>query len=610
MASTRKYAKTSLQLSPSLSPFIPAGAGRVMHKFQKFMSQVAGPSYERVPQSNGHGTSLLPTSQNEDDEIPFTPNGTSRRSFRPRSSFRRLLLPVLFIIGLFAAVSGIAYFMRSPNADASPPPPIIPLGDHDASPPPTDHGHSNPPSPADHSSTDPVASAHSDVDAVFARQSQTLSQAAARYSLKTGRPPPPNFDKWFEFATEKKCLIDEYNQIQRDFEPFYQLAEENPAYFADMIDRGRALMLQDSKGMTTINIKGGEVHMPDYRGTSFYDDWPRTIGRFVSILPDMDFLLNGRDEPRVVFNYRNPDARKDAMVLKDPNPFHIAPRPTAKWFADRSGCSPLSNPKGFTTDGSADIAFLRSSSSTDFTIDLWPLLSMTKISPCFSDILFPGQYYYDSSWWSGTFSHPNDVDWKDKTPKLYWRGMSNGGHIVGQNYHKFPRFRIVDITRNHSDLIDAKMTRFAETHCTDDCDRNAIINEYDIVGPGAPKEEIYKYKYLLDLDGNTFSGRYLGLLKSGSLVFKSTVFDEYFNDWIRPYEHYIPVLPDLSDVVEKVQWAIANEAEARRIQEAGKAFTERVMRDEQNDCYFALVLIEWARLQSYRAHPPPKHDIV
>lgn len=98
--------------------------------------------------------------------------------------------------------------------------------------------------------------------------------------------------------------------------------------------------------------------------------------------------------------------------------------------------------------------------------------------------------------------------------------MSNGGHIIGQNYHKFPRFRLVDIARNHSDLIDAKMTRFAESHCTDECDREGIIEEYDITGPQSPKEDIYHYKYLLDVDGNTFSGRYLGLLKSGSLVFK------------------------------------------------------------------------------------------
>lgn len=80
---------------------------------------------------------------------------------------------------------------------------------------------------------------------------------------------------------------------------------------------------------------------------------------------------------------------------------------------------------------------------------------------------------------------------------------------------------------------------------------------------------------------------------------QSTVFEEYFNDWIRPYEHYIPVKPDLSDLVEKVHWAIEHDDEARRIQETGKLFTERVMTDSQNDCYFAAMLLEWARLQNY-----------
>ncbi|KAJ7758522.1 glycosyl transferase family 90-domain-containing protein [Mycena maculata] len=567
-----------------------------MYQLKRLVAPLAGPSYARLPSHSNRADNttspLLPTSalHKDDDEGSDPAFPVPRSAIRLRPLYRRILVPLLVVVGLFAAVAAIAFFMGSPPTSGhavedvvSAPNPDVPLK-----------------SPADATLvTDPVAAARLSLEALFARQSQTLAQAAARYSLKTDRPPPPNFDKWFAFARDKKCLIDDYDQIQRDFEPFYQLAEDNPAHFQNMIDRGRALMLENPMGMTTINIKDGQVHMPDYRGTSFYDEWPRTIGKFSSFLPNMDFLLNGRDEPRVVFNFREPGARKEAMELKDPNPFHIAPRPTSDFFRDRSGCSPLNNSKGFTTDGSADIAFLRSSSSSDFTTDLWPLLSMTKISPCFSDILFPGQYYYDESWWSGSFSHPNDIAWDDKKSQLYWRGMSNGGHILGQNYHKFPRFRLIDIARNHSDLMDVKMTKFAETHCTNDCDRNAIINEYHITGPQSPKEDVYQYKYLLDVDGNTFSGRYLGLLKSGSLVFKSTVFDEYFNDWLRPYEHYVPVQADLSDLVEKVYWAMEHEDEARLIQETGKLFAERIMTDAQNDCYFAMVLLEWARLQSY-----------
>lgn len=33
------------------------------------------------------------------------------------------------------------------------------------------------------------------------------------------------------------------------------------------------------------------------------------------------------------------------------------------------------------------------SASTEFTTDLYPMLSMTKISPCFSDILVPSEVY-------------------------------------------------------------------------------------------------------------------------------------------------------------------------------------------------------------------------
>ncbi|KAF8140998.1 glycosyl transferase family 90-domain-containing protein [Mycena galopus ATCC 62051] len=431
------------------------------------------------------------------------------------------------------------------------------------------------------------------IDDLYSKQSATLEQAIARYTSRNNRPPPPNFDKWFDLAREKKCLIDEDEQIHRDFAPFYQLAEENPAHFQTMVDLGRALvihfhslgrgyiaefrhfqMLQDPKGMATVKIMGGE---------------------FVHILPDMDFLINGRDEPRVVFNARDSAVMKTAMELKDSNPFQLRPNGLTINAIEDVACE-----YNFVLPAVSHIStVIRSSSSSDFTTDLWPLLSMTKISPCFSDILYPGSYYYDSSKWSGKFSHANDIPWDNKTSELYWRGEANGGHIYRDNFHKFSRFRLVKIAQNHTDIINARITTFRNSHCTNDCERGPIIAEYNISGRGSPREEVYNYKYLLDVDGNTFSGRYLGLLRSGSLVFKATVFDEYFTKWIRPYEHYIPVKIDLSDLVEKVEWAITHEAEARQIQEMGMQFAQRVLTDAQNDCYFAAVLLEYARLVGY-----------
>jgi hypothetical protein len=119
----------------------------------------------------------------------------------------------------------------------------------------------------------------------------------------------------------------------------------------------------------------------------------------------MTFLINGRDEPRVVFDYREPGARSKALAVTEEIPFDISPHPTSNFFRDRSGCNILRRPEGFTTtanDDSAcewsynsprfsdlhDLVFI-SSAKTGFTVDLYPTLSMAKVSPCFADILFP-----------------------------------------------------------------------------------------------------------------------------------------------------------------------------------------------------------------------------
>ncbi|KAJ7113278.1 glycosyl transferase family 90-domain-containing protein [Mycena crocata] len=432
---------------------------------------------------------------------------------------------------------------------------------------------------------DPVVEAQLAVEELLARQSKTLDQAIARYTLKTRRPPPPNYDQWFEFAQERSCLIDEYDQIHRDFEPFYQLAKEYPRHFKAMIERSPV-------EIAIVEIRDGEV---DIRGDP----------EFSAHLPDMTFLLNSRDEPRVAFNVHAQGALGEALRPQDQTPFELAPSATSEFFKHRSGCVIPGRDPGFATSINDDTAC---DAKSGFTTDLYPLISMTKISPCFSDILFPTEYYYDQSWWSGKFEYPDDIAWEDKKDQIYWRGMSNGGQINGSNFHSFPRFRLVDLGREHPDLMDVAITTFAETLCLGDCDRDAVIAEYNITGDGQAREDMYEYKYALDVDGTTFSGRYLGLLRSGSLVFKATVFEEYFNGWLRPYEHYIPVLEDLSDLVEKIEWANENPDEARRIQQRGMQVAQNVVTDDQNDCYFFAVLLEWARLQEYAWSPDVSSD--
>jgi hypothetical protein len=50
---------------------------------------------------------------------------------------------------------------------------------------------------------------------------------------------------------KNECLIDDYDQIHRDFEPFYQLAQENSKHFQAMVDKGQA-MVGLNRSLTTM----------------------------------------------------------------------------------------------------------------------------------------------------------------------------------------------------------------------------------------------------------------------------------------------------------------------------------------------------------------------
>ncbi|KAJ7065465.1 glycosyl transferase family 90-domain-containing protein [Mycena amicta] len=494
---------------------------------------------------------------------------------------------------------------------------------HGNPPPPSNPGDHPHPPPPPQSHKPPLDSPDSDVDLSHAGDSTTnflaaslpasVSAARARYSLKTGRSPPRGFDAFYDFAKTRGCLVDAYDGLHVDFAPFWRAEKRKKGWFRERVGRMAEKLKDDSHGITVLTIRDDAVHQPKTQGGYFDGDWERTITKFVHALPPMQVIINGRDEPRVVFDvaelFSDDSALpSDVAALADPTPFGISPPSTEEFFKPRQACRP---PRG--AGVLKDVPFLLSASSAEFTTDLVPVLSMTKLADgasaagqpggghtCFADIVMPGEFYYRNSWWAGKFEYANNVLWEDKKDVLYWRGKSNGGHIRHSNHKSFPRFRLIDLARQpevkQKGLLDVRITEWHEWHCTDNCDADAIKSEYNITGDKEPREDAYKYKYLLDVDGNSFSGRYLGLLRSGSLVFKSTAFAEFFTPWLVPYEHFVPVRPDLADLVEKVEWARNHDSEARRIQETGRIFAEKVLTDDQNDCYWFALMMEWGAL--------------
>jgi hypothetical protein len=74
-----------------------------------------------------------------------------------------------------------------------------------------------------------------------------------------------------------------------------------------------------------------------------------------------------------------------------------------------------------------------------------------------------------------------------------------------------------------------------------------------------PMYEQLKYKYLIDLQGNGWSGRLKYLLHSGRLLFiQNRKWKSYYHFKLKPYVHFIPVKEDFSDMYEQLEWAENN----------------------------------------------------
>lgn len=62
---------------------------------------------------------------------------------------------------------------------------------------------------------------------MLSRQSTSLTQSVAEYQRRYGRPPPKGFDQWWDFAMDNDfVMIDEFDSLMGDLEPFWQLPPE------------------------------------------------------------------------------------------------------------------------------------------------------------------------------------------------------------------------------------------------------------------------------------------------------------------------------------------------------------------------------------------------
>jgi hypothetical protein len=90
-------------------------------------------------------------------------------------------------------------------------------------------------------------------------------------------------------------------------------------------------------------------------------------------------------------------------------------------------------------------------------------------------------------------------------------------------------------------------------------------------------ENIIKYKYLIDIDGNTNTWDSLvWKLYSGSVVLKQeSIWKQWYYDGLKAWEHYIPLKNDFSDLDEIIEWSMSNDKKCKAIAASAKSFVEQ-----------------------------------
>jgi hypothetical protein len=250
--------------------------------------------------------------------------------------------------------------------------------------------------------------------------------------------------------------------------------------------------------------------------------------------------------------------------------------------------------------------------------DLFPIFSQSKMS-CFQDIIYPSPWYWAAK---VDYEEKKDMDWKNKINTMLWRGSTTGGFSRDGGWRRQHRQIIVTKLNGLNKakiMVDANKEKAEEDAANwivkevpreeyagamdvhfshiGQCDGNDCAAQKEFFGleDGVAQQDHWKYRHLLDMDGNAFSGRFYAFLKSKSLVYKMAVFREWHEEWIKPWVHYIPLSLRGEEILEAVRY-FSFEQEGKtaaiKVAEAGSEWAGKALRNEDFEVWFFRLLLE------------------
>ncbi|OJA14308.1 hypothetical protein AZE42_01569 [Rhizopogon vesiculosus] len=479
---------------------------------------------------------------------------------------------------------------------------------------------------------------------LLAKQSKTLRNAVVEYRRRYGREPPKGFGDWWKFAQENHFkLLDEFDTIHEDLAPFWNISS--------MEFRRRAAQVGELPSIDLVRIADGKaegfsVDKTAREGGARSHGFITLLQKFQDKLPNMYFAVNANAEGRVVVPWEH--RHYPNMTVQDSSggiatvvgPDFTTPDWQGQgsvWDAYRRTCPPDSearrlymsfrNPDAQSTKvffGSGqplgdDFTFVPTvEDSIDYCSKPWthytqghffsdwrtipallPVLSPGKATG-FSDIRIPSHYYLGQS---NRFLRMTHEGAAGNRTIIHADPLNSGNFIA----------TAVPAGKLNSDIMDTAFTASTGAYPGGE---DALRKSHRFA-PAVPLGQHWAYKYLIDLDGMAYSGRFLALLSSESTVIKSTIWREFFSDWLQPWLHYIPLSSSYAEIynihafysgptpstleaanltAKHTMRSSEGDRHLQRIARAGRQWKKTIGRTVDMEVYVYRLCLEYARL--------------
>ncbi|PBK80584.1 hypothetical protein ARMGADRAFT_949531 [Armillaria gallica] len=498
------------------------------------------------------------------------------------------------------------------------------------------------------------------------RASKTLGEAVDEYERRYRRAPPRGFDKWrvWEYVEKNNVqLPDEYDQIYRDLEPYWGV---NPIDLNRIVKEWEGhedsftLAKEDGHriGLVNYTIRNPDTHAHVLDGARMLGEMLEDANEF---LPPFRAVFHPHSKPEHVTDWelrRNMSEHARAGTYIDVDK-PVVPIKYDGWIA---GCAPISPARKDPIDFTFNVSWPSQSPNAPKTFvfnhrkamdpclhprllrEHGQFLSLGKgavpshrMVPSFAysqTLLHHDLTIAHTASWQAEISDEEAIPWEMKTDdRLHWRGSTTGIPLVRDMEWQFShRIRMMDWVEKGMDgnvtiLLPPRssevragkgesvqkaryrpaMLDMAFSDIPGQCDPyvcKELARSYEFMKKQSQKE-LARYKYIFDIDGDTWSGHFKWLLSSHALIFKSTIYPEWFTDRLMPWVHYIPIQVDYSDLWDTLVFFRGDlkgdnnhEDLARKIASAGRDWSRTFWRKEDMTAYNYRVFLEYARIMS------------